>query len=157
VQSAVKPRNPNEFLIGLKRKARYIKIETSEIWLPIDNVMPLIHNKNMSSKIFSFFGSLIAVSAFSLPALAQVPSMYNSWKKENGTNKVCLEKANKALKDLNLQQVKPIRGGVTGRTNQSVVSIACVAQNGEYVVFLSIASNNDAQARELREQVRQKL
>lgn len=105
----------------------------------------------------SVFGSLVAISFFSLPAFAQVPSVYNSWKKEVGSNKVCLDKASKALNSLDLKEVKPVRGGFTGRTSQSVASIACIPQTGEYILFVSIASNNDAQARELREKLKKKL
>ncbi|MBD2187210.1 hypothetical protein [Pseudanabaena mucicola] len=111
----------------------------------------------MLRQSLSVFASLIAISAFSLPAFAEVPSVYNSWKKEVGSNKACLDKASKALNLLKLKEVRAVRGGFTGRTNQSIASIACIPQNGEYIIFVSIASNNDAQARELRENLKKKL
>lgn len=92
-----------------------------------------------------------SVTVGGLPAQAEAPGLYYSWRSIDGDLTNCLDRAAKALSDQSLSNIQIEGTSVSGTTENASAAFVCMVDTSATTVMIMVSSTDDDVAVLLRE------
>lgn len=86
-----------------------------------------------------------------LPAKAEAPGLYYSWRSINGDVVQCIDRSTAALTEQQLENIQVEGNSVAGMTETARAAFVCLDNNDTTTVMIMVSSVDDTVAFELRE------